>query len=156
MAVPSHPFQQRVGAPQSRVVQILHAEDDALVAAAVRDLLGGEGWRVTTCADGRAALREVDGPEHYDLLIVDGQLPGADGLELIRRARGLPHRRQLPVIMLTAGDAEREARRAGASAFLRKPEDVHALAETVARLLAREPKRFRAGGGGLRAGGLEG
>jgi FixJ family two-component response regulator len=43
--------------------------------------------------------------------------------------------------MLSAGDLEREARRAGASVFLRKPEDMHALAETIARLLARRTKQ---------------
>lgn len=53
----------------------------------------------------------------------------------------LPHRRQVPVIMLSAGDFEREARRAGASVFLRKPEDTDALAETIARLLARKLKQ---------------
>jgi CheY-like chemotaxis protein len=130
----------------TRGVHILHAEDDALVASAVRAALRGEGWRVSTCADGTSALGEIEGPEHYDLIIIDKQLPGADGLELVCRARELPHRQHVPVIVLSAhGDAEREARRAGASAFLRKPEDMHALAETVARLLARKPKQGSGG-----------
>jgi FixJ family two-component response regulator len=42
--------------------------------------------------------------------------------------------------MLSAADEWREARRVGATAFLRKPEDVHALTETIARLLARKAK----------------
>ena len=126
----------------TRGVHILHAEDDALVASAVRDTLRGEGWRVSTYGDGLAALGEIEGTEPYDLLIIDKQLPGADGLELVSRARELPHRQHVPVIMLSAsGDVEREARRAGASAFLRKPEDMPALAETIARLLARKPKQ---------------
>jgi CheY-like chemotaxis protein len=126
----------------TRDVHILHAEDDALVASAVREVLRGEGWRVSTCADGPSALREIEGPEPYDLLIIDKQLPGADGLELVARARELPHRQHVPVIMLSASsDAAREARRAGASAFLRKPDDMHALTETIARLLARKTKQ---------------
>jgi len=125
----------------TRGVHILHAEDDALVASAVREALRGEGWRVSTYADGPSALVEIEGPEHYDLLIIDKQLPGADGLELVERARELPHRQHVPVIVLSASDLEREARRAGASAFLRKPEDMPALAETIARLLARKPKQ---------------
>src|SRR5215204_201017 len=60
---------------QTRGVHILHAEDDALVAAVVREVLRGEGWRVSTYADGPAALDEIEGPEHYDLLIIDKQLP---------------------------------------------------------------------------------
>jgi CheY-like chemotaxis protein len=134
-------FREPHDAAETRDVHILHAEDDALVASAVREALRGEGWRVSTYADGPSALGEIEGPEPYDLLIIDGQLPGADGLELVCRARELPHRQHVPVIVLSASDVEREARRAGASAFLRKPEDMHALAETIARLLARKPKQ---------------
>ncbi|MBV9924104.1 MAG: response regulator [Acidobacteria bacterium] len=135
-------FREPHEAAPTRDVHILHAEDDALVALAVREALRGEGWRVSTYADGPSALGEIEGPEPYDLLIIDKQLPGADGLELVARARELPHRQNVPVIVLSAsGDAEREARRAGASAFLRKPDDMHALAETIARLLARKQKQ---------------
>ena len=141
MGTRSHTLQQRAGAPQSRGVHILHVEDDAVVAAAVRETLRGEGWRVSTYADGLAALREIEGGTEYDLMIIDKQVPGADGLELVTRARELPHRQQVPVIMLSAGDFEREARRAGANVFLRKPEDMPALAETIARLLARKLKQ---------------
>ena len=134
-------FREPADAEPARSVHILHAEDDPLVASAVRAALRDEGWRVSTFADGAAALGAVEGGAHYDLLIVDKQLPGLDGLELVCRARELPHRQLTPVIMLSADDAEREARRAGASAFLRKPEDMHALAETIARLLARRPRQ---------------
>jgi CheY-like chemotaxis protein len=126
---------------QMRRVQILHVEDDAVVAATVRERLRDEGWRVVTYTDGGAALREIEGTAHYDLMIIDNHLPGVGGLELVGRARSLPHRQQVPIIMLSASDAEREARRAGASAFLRKPEDMHALAEAIARLLARKPRQ---------------
>ena len=134
-------FREADAASQAREVHILHVEDDAFVAAAVRETLGGEGWRVSTCADGRSALREIEGGARYDLLIVDNELPGVDGLELLCRARALPHRRQTPLLMLSASGVEREARRAGASAFLRKPEDVSALVETVAHLLAHAPEQ---------------
>jgi CheY-like chemotaxis protein len=100
-------------------------------------MLKDEGWRVATLTDGAAALREIEGGAHYDLMIIDNCLPGVSGLELVYRARALEHRQQVPVIMLSASDIERDARRAGASIFLRKPEDVPVLAETVARLLAR-------------------
>ncbi len=134
-------FREPDEAEPARGLHILHVEDDALVAAAVRETLRGEGWRVSTYADGLAALREIEGGTEYDLMIIDKQLPGADGIELVTRARELPHRQQVPVIMLSAGDFEREARRAGASVFLRKPEDMYALAETIARLLTRKLKQ---------------
>lgn len=122
---------------EARPVTILHVEDDAHVADAVRTALSDEGWSVETCADGGGALERLAGGARYDVLIFDNQLPGVSGLELIRRTRALAHRQHTPIVMLSAGDVEREARRAGANAFLKKPNEVSALAETVARLLAR-------------------
>jgi CheY-like chemotaxis protein len=57
---------------------------------------------------------------------------------LIRRARALEYRRQTPIIMFCGSDVEAEARRAGANMCMRKPQDVPALSETIARLLARQ------------------
>jgi CheY-like chemotaxis protein len=68
-------------------------------------------------------------------------LPDVSGVELIRRARRIPHRQHTPIIMLSGSDVEKEARRAGATAFLKKPGDMHAIAETIARLLVRKSKR---------------
>ena len=134
-------FREDNTAQESRAVHILHAEDDALVANVVREALRDEGWRVSTFTDGAAALAEIESDAHYDLLILDNHLPGVNGLELLSRARRLAHRQQVPIIMLSAADEWREARRVGATAFLRKPEDMHALTETIARLLARRLKQ---------------
>ena len=57
--------------------------------------------------------------------------------QLIRRARQLPHRKRVPVVMLSASDVEAEAWRAGADAFLKKPDDIRRLTEMVARLLSK-------------------
>jgi CheY-like chemotaxis protein/tetratricopeptide (TPR) repeat protein len=135
-------FREDDPAQEGRMVHILHAEDDTLVANVVKETLRDEGWRVSTYTDGAAALAEIEGETHYDLMIIDNQLPGVGGLELLSRARQLTHRQQVPIIMLSATDDWREARRAGATAFLRKPEDVHALTETVARLLARRLRQI--------------
>ncbi|MDQ3804440.1 MAG: hypothetical protein M3416_11485 [Acidobacteriota bacterium] len=55
---------------------------------------------------------------------------------MTRRARGLEHRRRTPVVIVSASEVGAGARRAGADAFLRKPDDVRSVAPTVARLLA--------------------
>ncbi len=120
---------------QERSITILHVEDSRLVAAAVRETLQREGWKVITCEDGSGGLRLIMGNEHYDVLLVDYDLPFINGLSLVRRARHLPHRQQMPIIMLSATNCEREAREVGVDAFLRKPEDVLKLAETISRLL---------------------
>jgi CheY-like chemotaxis protein len=128
------------GNKATRAVTILHVEDDRLVANAVRGTLRREGWDVEMCEDGTTALQRLSSETHYDVLLFDNELPDFSGIVLIYEARRLPHRQQTPIIMLSASNVEREARRAGANVFLRKPEDVTALAETIARLLARRPK----------------
>jgi two-component system chemotaxis response regulator CheY len=116
---------------------ILHVEDHTVVADAVRDALKAEGWRAVTCGNGMAALCTLTSPEPYDLLITDNEVPGVGGLEIVRRARLLPHRAGLPVVMFSATDCRAEAFKAGVDAFLKKPEDIDELIPTVARLLGR-------------------
>ncbi|MFN2596800.1 MAG: response regulator, partial [Pyrinomonadaceae bacterium] len=120
----------------ARPASILYAEDSRLVADAVRDALEAEGWRVEVCPDGTTALNRLAGGAGYDLLLFDDDLPGVSGIELSRYARGLPSRERTPIVMLSAADRREDARRAGVDAFLRKPEDVRLLVETLTRLLA--------------------
>lgn len=135
-------FRDEEDCPDTRAVSVLHVEDEATVADAVKMTLDDEGWSVETCTDGVDALEALTGSARYDVLIVDNQLPSLDGVELIRRTRALAHRQQTPIIMLSGNaDVEMQARRAGANAFLRKPSDMSVIAETVARLLARRKGR---------------
>lgn len=127
--------------PETRSVCVLHVEDDRLVADAVNITLEGEGWWVETCATGAAALEKLESGERFDVLIFDNRLPDTTGVKLIRQTRTLAHRQQTPIIMLSGDEVEMEARRAGANKFLRKPGDVGAIPETVARLLARKKGR---------------
>lgn len=114
---------------------ILYVEDSKFVSDAVKDTLECEGWRVETCADGFVALFLIKSQTRYDLILLDNELPNLSGLELTRRARELPHRKQTPIIMLSAGEVVRDAHLAGADAFLRKPQDIGKIVETVTRLL---------------------
>jgi two-component system chemotaxis response regulator CheY len=134
-------FRDEVDCPDTRSVSVLHVEDDTLVADAVNMTLSGEGWSVETCVNGATALERLQSGARYDVLIFDNCLPDTSGLALIRRTRALAHRQQTPIIMLSADEVEIQARRAGANAFLRKPEDVSVIAETIARQLARRSKQ---------------
>jgi CheY-like chemotaxis protein len=114
---------------------ILYVEDNRLVADAVRDLLEGEGWRVESCADGNMAMNKLASGVAYALLLFDNELPGATGLELTRYARRLASYRTTPIIMVSATDCRADARRAGVDLFLRKPDEIDKLVESVKRLL---------------------
>jgi CheY-like chemotaxis protein len=83
-------------------------------------------------------MKILAGNEPYNVLIFDYDLPGQNGIELTRHARALPHRRRTPIIMFSASNVEQDAWRVGASAVLRKPDDVARLSETVTRLLSKD------------------
>lgn len=126
---------------QAATVTILYAEDDRFVADTVRETLEQEGWKVITCSDGAAALRRIESDTPYDVILLDYDLPRVNGIELVRRARQMAHRKRTPIIMLSATDCERDAWRAGVTAFLRKPEDVLKLAGTIACVLVKDSKQ---------------
>src|SRR6185437_15219418 len=96
----------------------------------VEELLTEEGIRVDRCANGAAAWEVLKSNAHYDALVVDNNLPGLSGLELVLRVRSTPRRQNLAIVMLSGDDCEKEAWRAGVNAFLRKPEDVDQLSST--------------------------
>ncbi len=122
-------------------ISILHVEDNKVVARLVADSLGAEGMHVGSCLSGSTALEILKGDAPYDLIIVDNDLPGLNGLELVLRAKSMAHRRHTPIIMLSGDDCEKEAWRAGVDAFLRKPEAVDQLSSTIARLLEAKKRR---------------
>jgi CheY-like chemotaxis protein/tetratricopeptide (TPR) repeat protein len=121
-----------------RAIKILHVEDYKMVADVVRDTLEAMGWKVETCSSGAEAVKILEGGEPFHVFIFDYDLPGRNGVELTRHARTLPHRRRTPIIMFTASDIEQDAWRAGASAVLRKPQEMARLPEMVLRLLSKE------------------
>jgi CheY-like chemotaxis protein len=116
-------------------IRILHIEDDQTIAALAKEMFEDEGWQVQTCDDGNAAIEHISGAVHYDFLLFDYDVPGLNGVELVRRARTLDHRSHTLVGVLSASPVEAEAREAGADLFLRKPQDIGLLAESIGRLL---------------------
>ena len=121
-------------------VRILHVEDNELIAGMAKDLLEDQGWRVETCANGNTALVKISANAHYDLLLIDYDLPDINGLELVHCVRTLAHRSHVPVVMFSASPVEAAAREAGADVFLRKPQDIVSLVETITTLIGdRQP-----------------
>lgn len=120
--------------------RILYAEDYDLVLFTVKQLLELESWQVDICRDGSAALKKLESDEHYDLIILDAQLPGESGLSLVQRARRMAHRRRIPIIMFTGSLQHDDALAAGADAFLKKPTGLKDLITTCNTLLGVESK----------------
>jgi two-component system chemotaxis response regulator CheY len=114
---------------------ILYVEDSQLIARLVRNIIIAEGWQVEVRADALAAFNRLMDTVRYDLLLLDNELPGMSGIELTRYARQLPRYRKTPIIMLSAGDCETEARAAGVDLFLKKPDEIERLVDAIRRLL---------------------
>ena len=114
---------------------ILVVDDNPTNLKLVRVLLSAKGYRVVTAVDAEVTLALLQEGLRPDLILMDLQLPGMDGLELTRRLKADPARRAIPVVAITAyamkGDAERAAE-AGCDDYVTKPIDVEALPARVA------------------------
>lgn len=114
-------------------MKILIVEDDPGLAKALAKATSEAGYRVQVAGDGLFALGLMKG-ESFDLILLDGLLPGKDGLEVCRGAReaGIT----APILFLTARDTTRdkvEGLDAGADDYIVKPFQV---AELLARMRA--------------------
>ena len=123
-----------------RIYRILVVDDDEdarvlLMRALAKSALALE---VATAADGRQALEAVARrPPHA--IITDVMMPRLDGFDLCAALRADPATKDIPVIMVTALEGERDRQRGlavGADAYLTKPFSWSILTEQLAELLA--------------------
>lgn len=131
------------GARPGRASLVLHVEDNRSVARVVRDRLSADRMNVESCVNGSTALEILKGADRYDALVVDDNLPGLSGLELILRVRSMSHRSNLPIVMLSGADCEKEAWRAGVDAFLLKPGAINELSLTISRVVEERRKNSK-------------
>ena len=118
---------------------VLVVEDDSPTQTMLGLLLGYGGFDVLVADDGRMAL-EVLETLRVDLILTDLMMPVLDGVELIKELKRRKELAGLPVIVLTAGSDELQARavKAGAVAILQKPKDVPRVAENITPHLRQE------------------
>jgi DNA-binding response OmpR family regulator len=117
-------------------MKILLADDDPETLELARDALGEYGYRVIGARDGAQALRRWE-MEQPDLVVVDANLPGANGFDVCRAIR---QKSRTPVIVLGKQNAERDVVRgfqAGADDFVAKPFSHVQLAMRVRAVLTR-------------------
>ncbi|HVE72322.1 MAG TPA: ATP-binding protein [Thermoanaerobaculia bacterium] len=121
-----------------RRVRVLLVDDSEVNLEVVSEMLRRLGHDVTIAADGESALTRL-GAETFDVVFMDVQLPGMDGLETTRRFRDSGNR--TPVIALTAHTSARDRDRclaAGMNSVLTKPVDSTRLAAAIEKVLRRD------------------
>jgi signal transduction histidine kinase/CheY-like chemotaxis protein len=125
-----------------RTLRVLLAEDNKVNQLLATRLLEKRGHQVVTAPDGRVAIALLD-REHFDLVLMDVQMPEIDGFEAtaLIRAKELITGEHVPIIALTAhsmkGDRER-CLAAGMDGYISKPFEPKAFFEEVERLMPHE------------------
>ena len=135
--------------------RILVVDDNPLNIVLAEVVLLAEQFSVETAADGPEAMQKVASFQP-DLILMDIQLPGRDGLEVTRDLKANPTTRHIRIIAFTAfamrGD-EAKMRAAGCDGYLSKPIDVRTFGAQVRACLALPVGMFEVATGGPADGG---
>ena len=124
--------------PQARRHAVLYIEDNEVNQVLMAGMLAHRpaiDLRMAGLPEEGLAMAQADPP---DLVLLDIQLPGIDGFEVLRLMRELPALRRVPVIAVSANampDDLEDARRAGFADYLTKPVDMHRLWSVIDQAL---------------------
>lgn len=124
---------------QASKSRILVVEDDPDLRTILRLQLGAHDFEVTEAvngAEGFAAVKQTP----PDCVILDLMMPVMDGFGFLKRVRSILDLQNLPILILTASEDERNKIRGfqyQADAYMSKPYDLDALTVEVKRLLAK-------------------
>ncbi len=118
--------------------RILLVDDDAGIRMLISKFLEREGFEVIMAEDG---LKGVDKAKanHPDLIILDVVMPRMDGLTAARLIKFYKPLQDVPIIFLTAKDADKDielAQAVNAEVYITKPFDVHQVVKVVKEILS--------------------
>ena len=113
---------------------IFLVDDSATVLISTSSILTKSGYQVEKATSAEEAMVKFKSGLKPDLLITDLNMPGMNGIELIKQVRQMPNYRFMPILLLTteSQQAKRaDAKAAGASGWLVKPATADELLNTI-------------------------
>jgi two-component system chemotaxis response regulator CheY len=116
---------------------ILAVDDSGSLRQMLSFSLKAAGYGVIEAVDGEDGLSKAK-QQKVDLVLTDQNMPGMDGLSLVRALRGMAAYRNVPILMLTTesgDDIKAMGKAAGANGWLVKPFDPARLTEVVKKLI---------------------
>jgi two-component system cell cycle response regulator DivK len=123
--------------------RILVVDDNVVTIELTSFILGAGGFVVASTSDANRAVHEIS-TFRPDLILMDIQMPGLDGLELTRQIKRTPSSKDILIVAFTAfamkGD-EAKMLEAGCDGYIAKPFDVAMFADTIRLLLYDSPTR---------------
>ena len=125
------------GRPAGSIRRLLVVDDSVTFRRELAESLEAGGYEVHEAASGEEALAMAAGLRP-DAVVVDGVLPGIDGVTVVRRLKSDAALRSTPCILLTGAEGTAEELRsleAGADAYVRKSEDLGVILARLAALL---------------------
>ena len=124
--------------PSQITKRVLIADDDPVIRRLLSAAVTSEGYTAVTVDDGRAAFRMLQSDADFTAALFDMQMPGLDGIDLIRHMRTERRLQRIPVMLITAENDLKvmsDSFAAGAVAFLSKPLTVDKLQNALRMLL---------------------
>ena len=109
--------------------RILIVDDDEMTQHFLSHILAQQGFLPEVAMDGEQAVRLLN-EQHFDMVLLDIEMPVMDGLQTLKRIREKFHKKDLPVVMVTANDQSTDivlALDIGANDYVVKPLDVPVL-----------------------------
>lgn len=115
---------------------ILVVDDSPSIRQVVGIALKGAGYQVIEATDGNDALAKLKGAK-VNLIISDVNMPGMDGISLVKAVKADPATKFMPILMLTTeseASKKQAGKEAGAKAWLVKPFQPNVLLSAVSKL----------------------
>lgn len=118
---------------------VLIVDDSLIVRQQLRTVLEGDGFRVIEADSGEAGLAQAQ-TNNADMMIIDVNMPGMNGLEMLGEVRQLSDHKRTPAFILTTESSAtliKQGKKVGATAWIVKPFKPEILLKGIRKVLSK-------------------